>query len=128
MCLQTTREAYHPRTSPVAPMIVMPSVEALESLANGDGGVQRNGTVEKVLAAALEGGSGGGEIDALLATLPGGANGANAALDALATHDGDAVPGWDMGQGGHFQADALMNIVTEALMLHHDAVQPAING
>lgn len=114
--------------SMVAPMIVMPSAEALEAMGNGQSGGQHNTVVGKVIAEALEGGGGGGQIDGLLAGLAGGGNGGNPVLDALAIQNGGAVSGWDMGNGGSFQADLLVKVVAEAMMLHHDAVQPAING
>ncbi len=113
----------------IAPMFVMPTAEALESLAGQAGdGVQRSGTVEKVVAEALEGGAEGDLIAAILSHLLGGRDGHDAALDALATPGGDAVPGRDMGQVGYFQTEALMNIGTDVSAFHHDAVQPAING
>ena len=108
-------------------MIVMPSVQALEAMAGDAPGGAHQASVANVIAAALEGGAGGGDIDALLAALPGG-GGEHAALAALATPNGEAVPGWDMGHFGHLQTDALMNIVSDVSALHHDAVQPAING
>ena len=98
--------------SPVAPMIVMPSVEALGAMAGEAHGNGHGGTVADVIAAALEGGAGGGDIGALLAALPG-SGGENAALEALATPHGEAVPGWDMGHFGYLQTDALMNIVAD---------------
>ncbi len=115
--------------SMIAPMIVMPSLEALESLGgNGHGnGESHNAVVGRVIAEALAGGAGGGDIDALLANL-GGGNGGNAALDALASQSGGAVPVWDMGHSGGFQSDVIVKLVAEAMTLHHDAVQPASNG
>jgi hypothetical protein len=83
--------------------------------------------VGHVLVDALEE-AGGNPIDALLANI---ANDNGTAADALATlasPDGAAVPGWDMGGFGHLPADARMNITSEAALLHPDAVQPAING
>ena len=89
-----------------------------------DGGVQQGGVVAKVLADAVE--YSAPSIDAVLAHLP--ANGAAAALQALASHGGDAVPAWDNGHFGGFTPEAFTLITTEAMVLHHDAVQPAVNG
>jgi len=114
--------------SPVAPMIVMPSAEAFMAFEGTESGTQRATTVEKVLAEALHGGSGGGDIDALLAALPGHASGENPALAALATPHGENVSAWDMGAGGHLSAILSANIVADMTVFHHDAVQPAING
>jgi hypothetical protein len=116
-------------TSPVAPMIVLPSAEAFIATEAADAsGVQRGVTVEKVLAEALHGGTGGGEIDALLAALPGHGSGENPALAALATPQGEGVSAWDMGAAGHLSAVLAANIVADMTVFHHDAVQPAING
>ncbi len=116
--------------SPVAPMIVMPTAESLAAFDNGgvESGGQKAITVEKVVADALAGGAGGGGIDALLASLPGHVNGGNAALEALATHEGEGVPGWDMGAAGTLSASQHTNIAADMAAFHHDAVQPAING
>jgi hypothetical protein len=115
-------------TSPVAPMIVMPSAESFMAIDGGNSGTQRAITVEKVLAEALHGGGGGGEIDTLLAALPGHASGENPALAALATPQGEDVSAWDMGAGGHLSAILSANIVADMTVFHHVAVQPAING
>ncbi len=118
-----------PAASLAAAMVVMPTAEALESLAGEAGaGIEQSGTLGKVLAEALEGGAGHDLIAAILARLPGARNGQNEALDALASPVGDAVPGRDMGQVGTFQVDALMNIGTDVAAFHHDAVQPIMNG
>jgi hypothetical protein len=116
-------------TSPVAPMIVLPSAEAFMAVEGADAsGAQRGVSVEKVLAEALHGGAAGGEIDALLAGLPGHGGGENPALAALATPQGEGVSAWDMGAGGHLSAILSANIVADMTVFHHDAVQPAING
>jgi hypothetical protein len=115
-------------TSPVAPMIVMPSAEAFMAVQGDASGSQRAITVEKVLAEALHGGTGGGDIDALLAGLPGHGSGENLALAALATPHGEGVSAWDMADGGHLSAVLAANIVADMTVFHHDAVQPAING
>jgi hypothetical protein len=115
--------------SPVAPMIVMPSAESFMAVDAADAsGGQRAVTVEKVLAEALLGGTGGGDIDALLAGLPGHGSGENPALGALATPQGEGVSAWDMGAAGHLSAILSANIVADMTVFHHDAVQPAING
>ena len=40
----------------------------------------------------------------------------------------DAVPAWDMGFHGAFVPGADMMFKMGAEMLHHDAVQPVVNG
>jgi len=75
----------------------------------------------------LDGGASGGDIDALLAALPA-QDGADAALDSLASLQGEGVSAWDMGPAGHLSAAHLANIVPDMFALHHDAIQPAVNG
>jgi hypothetical protein len=113
--------------SPVAPMIVLPSADSFAAVEGTDGS-QRGITVEKVLAEALHGGTGGGDIDALLAALPGHGSGENAALAALATPQGEGVSAWDMGSEAGLSGVHMANIVADMTVFHHDAVQPAING
>ena len=109
-----------------APMVAMPAAEALAA-AGLTGGSQHGGSVERVLAEALGGAGHAPTIDALLQSLPGQAFG-NAGLDALATHGGGNVPTWDMGATGGFNPGADMMIRMDVAMLHHDAVQPVVNG
>ncbi len=108
----------------VAPVQLSAEVGAKALVASGNGGVQHGGEVAKVLADAVE--HGGPSIDAVLANLP--ASGAAAALQALASHGGDAVPAWDNGHFGGFTPEVIALITTEAMVLHHDAVQPVVNG
>ena len=75
---------------------------------------------------AMEGGGAEQSVDALLEALPAPANDGNAAADALASQPAAAVPAWDMGHHGGFTAAA--NFTMEAMVLHHDAVQPVANG
>jgi hypothetical protein len=77
---------------------------------------------------ALQGGGSGPDIDALLSALPGAGLGENAGLQGLATQLGDSVSIGDMGHAGVFTFDAASIITTEAMVLHHDAVQPVANG
>jgi hypothetical protein len=114
--------------SPVAPMIVLPSVESFMAVEGDAAGSQRAITVEKVLAEALHGGAAGGKIDALLASLAGDGNGDNPALAALASRQGEGVSAWDMADGGHLSSIMATNNVADMTLFHHDAVQPAING
>ncbi|MEO5809616.1 MAG: VCBS domain-containing protein, partial [Sphingomicrobium sp.] len=108
----------------IAPALVFADAGAKVAVATASGGVQHGGEVAKVLTEAIE--QSGPSIDAVLAHLP--ANGAAAALQALASHGGDAVPAWDNGHFGGFTPEAIALITTEAMVLHHDAVQPAVNG
>ena len=85
---------------------------------------QQEGAVEQIVADALEGGAATPSIDDLLAALPGAGLGENAGPDSLASPIGDSVPTWDTGQAGAFTNGAANIITTEAMVLHHDAVQP----
>jgi hypothetical protein len=107
-------------------MNVAPSLEALAPAMAG-GNAQLPGTVEQIVADALHGG-GGTDINALLNALPGAGIGAEAGLHGLATLATDGVSFGDMGHSGGFTFDAASIITTEAMVLHHDAVQPAANG
>jgi hypothetical protein len=99
--------------------VAMPTVQ---SLASAQGGV------EQIIADALNGGGSAPSIDALLSALPGQGLGENAGLSGLATQIGDNVPIGDMLHGGVFTFDAATIITSEAMVLHHDAVQPVANG
>jgi hypothetical protein len=98
------------------------AMPAVQSLASAPGGV------EQIIADALNGGGSGPSIDALLSALPGQGLGDNAGLNGLATQIGNNVPNGDMGHGGVFTFDAATIITSEAMVLHHDAVQPVANG
>jgi hypothetical protein len=89
---------------------------------------QTTGAVEQILADALQGGGSAPNIDALLDGLPGGGIGEIAGLHQLASRAGEHVPAWDMGHGGGFTFDVASIITSEAMVLHHDAVQPVANG
>jgi T1SS-143 domain-containing protein len=102
-----------------------------QSLVPAQAGVnaQANGTVEQIIADALHGGGHSGpSIDALLSALPGQGLGDTAGLHGLTTQLGADVPNGDMGHSGGFTFDVASIITTEAMVLHHDAVQPVANG
>jgi hypothetical protein len=104
------------------PSVGMPSAAALQAVAEAPAAR----AVEQVVADAL----GQGDaltVDALLASLPG-SNGELPALAQLASPDGHAVSGWDMAAGGAFGSTADMMLSMHAASMHHDAVQPAVNG
>jgi T1SS-143 domain-containing protein len=103
--------------------IAMPSFETMAAL----DGAKHSGTVEKILADALSGGD-GPSIDALLNALPGPEVGGIAGLDGSASGIPAAVPTWDMGATGGFTIPSIDLITSEAMVLHHDAVQPMMNG
>ena len=105
-----------PQSNPM--FVAMP----VQSLALAQGGV------EQIIADALNGGGSAPSIDALLSALPGQGLGDNAGLDGLATQIGNGVPNGDMGHGGVFTFDVATIITSEAMVLHHDAVQPVANG
>ncbi len=112
---------------PVAPAVAMVSAEALKT-AGLEGNAQHGGSVEKVLAEAL-GHGGPPTVDNLLQAIGGAhGNGGVPGLAHVASPAADAVPAWDMGSAGAFGHGADVVIAMGAQMLHHDAVQPAVNG
>ena len=115
--------------SPMAAMmsnVAMPSGEAMMAMA-GLANAKSFDTVEKIVADALQGG-GATDINALLNTLPGQDIGANAGIDMLASLGNANVPTWDTGHGAAFTFGTSTVIGSEALVLHHDAIQPVANG
>jgi len=105
---------HHDAVIDIAPAAVMADAGSVE-------GTQHNGLVEMVLAETVENGGQSG-IDALLASLPN----APTAADSLASQPGSGVPAWDNGHFGGFTPGAQQIITTEAMVLHHDAVQPVL--
>jgi len=112
---------------PVAPAVAMVSAEALQA-AGLEGNVQHGGSVAKVIADALGQGA-APTVDGLLQAV-GNGHGDNglAAISHVASPAADAVPAWDMGTAGAFVPGADMMFKMGAEMLHHDAVQPVVNG
>jgi hypothetical protein len=116
-----------------AASVAMPSAEQIAALANGTGGdqqaqvdasAQHNQVVGKVLADSLAGGGGHeSAIEAVLNNLPS-HGGADAALEALASHGAANVPGWDAGGMASFAA-AHPVFTMETMMLHPDAAPAA---
>ena len=111
----------------LASNIAMPSLDALVAMA-GPGSAQSASSVEQIVAEALHGGGNGPDINALLNALPGQAGGADAAPQIMASLGNGPVPSWDTGHGGAFTFAATDAITSEALVLHHDAIQPIANG
>jgi len=113
--------------SPVAPTVAMVSAEALEAAASSvDANAQHGGSVEQIVADALGQGD-APTVDAALANLPGG-NGELSALASVASPAGTLVSGWDMGGQGAIGTIHDMMLSMHAPGMHHDAVQPAVNG
>jgi hypothetical protein len=122
-----------------AATVAMPSAEQIAAAATGttggngvsgdphsqvDNSAQHNQIVGKVLADSLAAGSGHeSAIDAVLNSLPS-HDGAQAALDALATHGAANVPAWDVGGMASFAA-AHPVFTMETMMLHPDAAPAA---
>jgi len=76
----------------------------------------------------MSGGAGVATINALLEGLPTQGLGGNAGTDIAASLGNGSVPSWDMGQGAGF-TNAFADIMSsEAMVLHHDAIQPVANG
>jgi hypothetical protein len=107
--------------------VAMPSADSLMPAQAGIN-AEATGTVEQIIADALNGGGSAPSIDALLSALPGQGLGEDAGLNGLATRIGDNVPNGDMGHSGVFTFDVANIITSEAMVLHHDAVQPVANG
>jgi len=107
--------------------VAMPSFDMLMPQGAGLEG-QMTGSVAQIIADALQGGGSAPSIDTLLSALPGAGLGENVGLQGLATPVGGNVSTWDMGHGGVFTFDAASIITSEAMVLHHDAVQPVANG
>jgi hypothetical protein len=108
-------------------MAVTASLEALVPQAAGVDAAN-NGAIGQILSDALQGGGSAPSIDALLSALPGAGLGEDAGLHGLASPVTDNVPAWDMGHAGGFTFDAASIMTVEAMVLHHDAVQPVANG
>jgi hypothetical protein len=111
---------------PVAPAVAMVSADALKA-AGVDGTAKHGGAVDKVVADAL-GHDAPPTVDGLLQALAGHGGGQLAAISNVASPAADAVPAWDMGSHGAFVPGADMMFKMGAEMLHHDAVQPVVNG
>ena len=108
-----------------APAVAMVSAEALQ--AGLAGNAQHGGAVEKVLAEAL-GHGGPPTVDGLLQAIVGHGNAELPAMAHVTSPAADGVPAWDMGSHGAFVPGADMMFKMGAEMLHHDAVQPVVNG
>jgi hypothetical protein len=110
---------------PVAPTVAMVSAEALQAAANDVGHAQKGGSVEQIVAEAMQ--HGGSDVDAVLANLPGG-NGGLQAIAHMASPDVAAVSGWHMASHGAVGAGFDMMFKMDVAMHHQDAVQPVQNG
>ena len=110
---------------PVAPTVAMVSAEALEAAANGADNAQQGGSVEQIVADALQ--DSGADVDAVLANLPG-ENGALQAIAHMASLNDAAVSGWHMAGHGASSAAHDMMMKMDVSASHHDAVQPVANG
>ena len=110
----------------LASNVAMPSADALVAMA-GLNTPQSTVTVEAIVADALLGG-GGPDINALLSALPTQGIAADAGMDSLASLGSGIVPTWDTGAGAGFTFAGTNVMSSEALVLHHDAIQPVANG
>jgi hypothetical protein len=64
----------------------------------------------------------------LLKAIGGHGNSSVPEIVQLASLETGGVPGWDMGGNGAFASATDMMFRMDALVLHHDAVQPVVNG
>jgi hypothetical protein len=111
---------------PVAPVVAMASAEAFAAAGlAGDG--KAAASVQAVIAEAL-GDGGAANVDGLLDALGAHGGGAIGAMADGASPMGGGVPAWDMSGTGAFVPGADMMFKMGAEMLHHDAVQPVVNG
>ena len=110
----------------LASNVAMPSADALVAMA-GLNTAQSSATVDAIVADALQGG-GGPDINALLSSLPSHGFAANAGTDSMTSLSAGLVPTWDTGHGAGFTFAGTNLMTTEALVLHHDAIQPVANG
>ena len=110
----------------LASNVAMPSADALVAMA-GLNTAQSSATVDAIVADALQGG-GGPDINALLSSLPSQGFAANAGTDSMTSLSAGLVPTWDTGHGAGFTFAGTNLMTTEALVLHHDAIQPVANG
>jgi hypothetical protein len=117
-----------PITMPMmASNVAMPSADAMMVMA-GLTHAQSSVTVDTIVAEALHGGGSGPDINALLNALPTQGNAGNAGTEIMASLGTVAVPSWDTGHGAAFTFAATNAITMEAMVLHHDAIQPVANG
>ncbi len=116
-----------PAAAIVAPLVSLPPAELLQAAGlNGNGhGLD---AVAKVIADAL--GSGGSPtVDGLLAGLSGGGHGpVESGLSLGASLASGGVQSWDMGGDAASTTHSDMLMKVGAMALHHDAVQPTVNG
>jgi hypothetical protein len=111
----------------LASNVAMPSADAMMAMA-GLNNIQSSVTIETIVADALHGGGSGPDINALLNALPGQGIAANGGTEIMASLGNGAVPTWDMGHGAGFTFAGTNVITNEAMVLHHDAIQPVANG
>jgi hypothetical protein len=108
-----------------APGVMMPSAEQLQALAGSvepdADGARTNQVVGKVLLDAIDGGSGGLDLDAVIGALRGEDPGAvNPALEALASHGPGGFAVVDSLSHANF-AIAQMHMAADQTMFHPDA-------
>jgi hypothetical protein len=103
-----------------AASIIMPSAAQLAAADAGVGGAQHNQVIGQVLADALHGGGSGPDIDSVLSSLPSHGGAHTAALEALASQAGAAVPNGDSSAFAGFTA-ANAAFTMEHMMVHVDA-------
>ncbi|HVF38066.1 MAG TPA: hypothetical protein VNA29_09030, partial [Sphingomicrobium sp.] len=105
----------------MAPATGMPSAEMLLAAA------QPGATVERLVADAI-GVEGDATVDEMLEALGDAGIGSGLSDWAPASPDVSFVPGWHMGSGGTSALGVEMMFRVDAALLHHDAVQPVVNG
>ncbi|MEG3155927.1 VCBS domain-containing protein, partial [Sphingomonas sp. RB1R13] len=109
-------------------MIAMPSAQAMAVAGLTGNGVQHSGDVAREIVSGLTDGHGQAQLDALINALPGHADGAGPGTAIAASLVAQGVSSWDTAHVAAFQMIAAHANTIEAVMLHHDAVQPVAHA
>ena len=125
----TDAPAHSAALTSIAPaMIAMPSAQAMAAAGLTGTGVQHGGEVAREIVSGLTDGHGQAQLDALINALPGHANGEGPGTAIAASLVAQGVSSWDTGHVAAFQMIAAHANTIEAVMLHHDAVQPVAHA
>ena len=125
----TDAPAHSAAVTSIAPaMVAMPSAQAMAAAGLTGTGVQHGGEVAREIVSGLTDGHGQAQLDALINALPGHANGEGPGTAIAASLVAQGVSSWDTGHVAAFQMIAAHTNTIEAVMLHHDAVQPVAHA
>jgi VCBS repeat-containing protein len=125
----TDAPAHAAAMTSIAPiMVAMPSAQAMAAAGLTGTGVQHGGEVAREIVSGLTDGHGQAQLDALINALPGHANGEGPGTAIAASLVAQGVSSWDTAHVAAFQMIAAHANTIEAVMLHHDAVQPVAHA